>query len=195
MFGKKSSPQARREKFEELAYPHMEALYNAALRLARNPLDAEDLVQEAFFRAYRFFHQFEEGTNFKAWIFKILTNTFINHYRKKTRGPQQVELEKIQAFYPAPNDERAGTGTADDFDHYRDFFGDEINHALLQLSEDFRAVIILCDLEEFSYKEIAAMLGIPIGTVMSRLSRARMQLQKLLQNYAVKEGIIKKKKG
>src|SRR5512145_1337223 len=127
MFAKKPSPQARREKFEELAYPHMEALYNAALRLARNPLDAEDLVQEAFFRAYRFFHQFEEGTNFKAWIFKILTNTFINHYRKKTRGPQQVELEKIQAFYAAPNDERAGTGTADDFDHYRDFFGDEIN--------------------------------------------------------------------
>ncbi len=193
MFGKKSSPHARREKFEELAYPHMEALYNTALRLARNPLDAEDLVQEAFLRAYRFYHQFEEGTNFKAWIFKILTNTFINHYRKKTRGPQQVELEKIQPYYPAPNDEGAGTITADDFSHYQDFFGDEINHALQQLSEDFRWVIILCDLEEFSYKEIATMLGIPIGTVMSRLSRARMQLQKLLQDYARQEGIIKKK--
>jgi RNA polymerase sigma-70 factor (ECF subfamily) len=194
MFGKKFSLPARREKFEELAFPQMEALYSAALRLARNPLDAEDLVQEVFLRAYRFFHQFEEGTNFKAWIFKILTNTFINHYRKKTRGPQQVELEKIQPYFPAPKDEPAGANAMHDPNRYQDFFGDEVNHALQQLSEDFRWVIILCDLEDFSYKEIATMLGIPIGTVMSRLSRARAQLQKLLQDYAVKEGIVRKKK-
>ncbi len=193
MFGKKPSPPARREKFEQLAYPHMDALYNMALRLTRHPLDAEDLVQETYLRAYRFFHQFEEGTNFKAWIFKILTNTFINHYRKKARAPQQVDLEKISPYYAAAKEERAEAAAAHDFGHYQQFFGDEINHALQQLSEEFRWVVILCDLEEFSYKEIAALLAIPIGTVMSRLSRGRAQLQKLLQDYAEREGIIKKR--
>ncbi len=194
MLGKKSSAQARRERFEALAYPHLDALYNMALRLTRHPLDAEDLVQEVFFRAYRFFHQFEEGTNFKAWIFKILTNTFINHYRKKARAPQQVEFEKIAPYYPASTNERTQDMTAGGFAHYQDFFGDEINQALQQLSEDFRLAVMLCDIEGFSYKEISALLKVPIGTVMSRLSRARAQLQKLLRDYAQREGIIKKKK-
>ena len=175
MFSKTPSAQVRREKFEDLAYPHMDALYNAALRLTRNALDAEDLVQEVFLRAYRFFHQFEAGTNFKAWIFKILTNTFINHYRKKARTPQQVELDKIQPFYPAARDEQSEAAVTGDLASYHKFFGDEINQALQQLSEDFRLVVILSDLEEFSYKEIAAMLDIPLGTLMTLMSRALAQ--------------------
>lgn len=189
MFGKKDPARARRERFEALAYPHMEALYNAALRLTRHPFDAEDLAQEVFLRAYRFFHQFEEGTHFKAWLFKILTNTFINHYRKRARAPQHVDFDKVQPYYPANTPEQ---GPAPASASYEDFFGDEINQALQQLSEDFRWVVMLCDLEDFSYKEAAAVLDIPIGTVMSRLARARAQLQKLLREYAEKEGYIKK---
>jgi len=195
MFGNKYSTSARREQFEALAYPHMDALYNAALRLTRHVHDAEDLVQETYFRAYRFFHQFQEGTNFKAWIFTILTNTFINHYRRKARAPQQVELEKIQPYYAAAEQAPAAMPVPSEPHGYREFFDDEINRALQQLPEDFRLVILLCDIEEFSYKEIAAMLGIPIGTVMSRLSRARAQLHKLLKDYAEREGLIKKAKG
>lgn len=194
MIGKKAASQDKRQQFEALAYPHMDALYRTALRLTRNPLDAEDLVQEVYLRGFRFLEKFEQGTNFKAWIFRILTNTFINEYRKKARTPQHVEFEErtenvaseaaAEQQFSAPNELR---------DHTQ-LFGDEVNAALQTLSEDFRLVIILCDIEEFAYKEIAKILGIPMGTVMSRLSRARTQLQKQLREYAEQEGFIKRTK-
>lgn len=194
LIGKGKSAQSKREQFEALAYPHMDALYNTALRLTRNQFDAEDLVQEVYLRAFRFLGKFEEGTNFKAWIFKILTNTFINHYRKKSRTPQSVEFgDNAEHFYAEPERTRESRlqqeGTAQD---YADLFGDEVNAALQTLSDDFRLVVILCDVEEFAYKEIAEILGIPIGTVMSRLSRARGHLQKSLREFAEREGYIQK---
>ncbi|MCI0694865.1 sigma-70 family RNA polymerase sigma factor [candidate division KSB1 bacterium] len=191
----KPSAEERRKQFEALAFPHMDALYSTALRMARNALDAEDLVQDVYLRAYRFFDKFEEGTNFKAWIFKILTNTFINRYRQKVREPQHTEFEKVEYFYAVAEKERDDKyETRYDEKRYADLFGDEINTALGKLSYDFRAVVILCDIEGFSYKEIAAIIGTPIGTVMSRLSRARQQLQKYLRDYARREGFVKNPK-
>jgi RNA polymerase sigma-70 factor (ECF subfamily) len=193
MARKKPSPEERRRKFEALAFPHMNALYGTALRMTRRPLDAEDLVQDVYLRAYRFFDKFEEGTNFKAWIFKILTNTFINRYRKKVREPQQTEFERVEYFYTEAEKERDDKyETRYDEQSYAGLFGDEVNAALGKLTYDFRAVVILCDIEGFSYKEIAKIIGAPIGTVMSRLSRARQQLQKYLRDYAQREGIVKK---
>lgn len=191
----KPSAEERRKQFEALAFPHMDALYSTALRMARNALDAEDLVQDVYLRAYRFFDKFEQGTNFKAWIFKILTNTFINRYRQKVREPQHTEFEKVEYFYTVAEKERDDKyETRYDEKRYADLFGDEINTALGKLSYDFRAVVILCDIEGFSYKEIAAIIGTPIGTVMSRLSRARQQLQKYLREYARREGFVKNPK-
>lgn len=195
MTGNKNSTETKRERFEKLAYPHMDALFSTALRLTRNQLDAEDLVQEVYLRAFRFFDKFEEGTNFKAWIFKILTNTFINNYRQKARTPQHVEFENnVEHYYAEPERSRESKMQQEGAPYaHADLFGDEVNAALQKLSEEFRLVVILCDVEEFAYKEIAEMLDIPMGTVMSRLSRARGQLQKHLRDYAVQEGFIKKK--
>jgi len=191
----KSLSEERREEFEALAFPHMDALYSTALRLTRNQQDAEDLMQDVYLRAYRFFDKFQRGTNFKAWIFKILTNTFINRYRKKSRAPQQVEFEKVEYFYAGSDKERIEKYQEKyDERQYVDLFDDEISQALAQLSFDFRAVVILCDIEGFSYKEIAAIIGKPIGTVMSRLSRARQQLQNYLTEYAQREGFLKSEK-
>jgi RNA polymerase sigma-70 factor (ECF subfamily) len=193
MARKKFAPEERRQKFETLAFPHMDALYSTALRMTRHPLDAEDLVQDVFLRAYRFFDKFEEGTNFKAWIFKILTNTFINRYRKKIREPQQTEFEKVEYYYSEAEKERDDKyETRYEEKRYLDLFGDEVNAALAKLSYEFRAVVILCDIEGFSYKEIAQIIDTPIGTVMSRLSRARQQLQNYLRHYAQREGFVKK---
>jgi len=189
----KFSPEERRRKFEALAFPHLDSLYSTALRMTRHPLDAEDLVQDVYLRAYRFFDKFEEGTNFKAWIFKILTNTFINRYRKKVREPQQTEFERVEYFYTQADKERDEKyETRYDEKRYVDLFDDEVNAALARLSYDFRAVVILCDIEGFSYKEIAKIIKTPIGTVMSRLSRARQQLQNDLRGYAQREGLVKK---
>jgi len=167
-------------------------LYSTALRMARNAVDAEDLVQDVYLRAYRFFDKFQRGTNFKAWIFKILTNTYINRYRKKLQTPQQVDFDKVEYFY-----EVEATQEAEDFHQgydealYENLFDDQIKEAMEQLSDEFRLVVILSDVAGFSYKEIAQIIGTPIGTVMSRLSRGRRALQKLLYDYAKREGLIK----
>jgi RNA polymerase sigma-70 factor (ECF subfamily) len=193
MPGPSKIAEQKRQAFEKIALPHMDALYNTALRLTRNMLDAEDLVQDVYLRAFRFFDKFQEGTNFKAWIFKILTNTFINRYRQKVRKPRHVEFEKIEFAYAddhKASDEKYETHFDENL--YRELFEDDIRDALDKLSYDFRAVILLCDIEGFSYKEIAEIIGTPIGTVMSRLSRARQQLQKQLAEFAKREGYIKK---
>ena len=194
MPGKMTSAEQKRRAFEKIAFVHMDALYNTALRMTQNPLDAEDLVQDVYLRAFRFFDKFEEGTNFKAWIFKILTNTYINRYRQKLRQPQRQDFSKVESTHD-------DTGTSRDekfvthYDEslYRDLFEDDIREALDKLSFDFRAVVLLCDIEGFSYKEIAGIIGKPIGTVMSRLSRARQQLQVHLAEFARREGYIDKK--
>lgn len=173
----------------------MDSLYSTALRMTRDTAEAEDLVQDTYLRAYRFFDKFEEGTNFKAWIFKILTNTFINKYRKKIRTPQQVQLEKVE-FGLESEEKFQEPPQWDGFDEekYRELFDDDIKGALAQLSEEFRMVILLADVEGFAYKEISEMIDRPIGTVMSRLFRGRRMLQKALEKYARQEGYIKNKK-
>jgi RNA polymerase sigma-70 factor, ECF subfamily len=187
--------QQSKQRFEEIAFEYMDSLYSTALRMTRDTAEAEDLVQDTYLRAYRFFDKFEEGTNFKAWIFKILTNTFINKYRKKIRTPQQVKLEKVE-FGLVSEEDTQEPPQWDGFDEekYRELFDDDIKGALAQLSEEFRMVILLADVEGFAYKEISEMIDRPIGTVMSRLFRGRRILQKALEKYALQEGYIKKKK-
>lgn len=177
--------------FEAIAFQFMDSLYSTALRFTRNTEEAEDLVQDTYLRAYRFFDKFQEGTNFKAWIFKILTNTFINKYRKKARTPQQVQLDKVA--YGLENEEppeQVGEWTGFDESKYDELFDDDITSALSQLSEEFRMVVLLADIEGFSYKEIAEIIGRPSGTVMSRLFRGRRMLQRILDKYARREGYI-----
>ncbi|RMF56684.1 MAG: sigma-70 family RNA polymerase sigma factor [Calditrichaeota bacterium] len=190
----KNNEQTRRE-FEALAFEHMDQLYSTALRLTKNQLDAEDLLQDTYLRAFRFFNKFTPGTNFKAWIFKILTNTFINRYRKKQREPQKVEFDKVEFAYSDEEEKKEDPRNQEKVDYgiYNEIFDDKIKDALDRLSDEFRVVVILCDIHGFSYKEIADIIGTPIGTVMSRLSRGRKQLQKFLEEYAVREGYIKRR--
>ncbi len=183
--------EQKRTKFEDVSLQYMDLLYSSALRLTKNSAEAEDLVQDTYLRAYRFFEKFQEGTNFKAWIFRIMTNTFINRYRKKSRSPQQVELEKVSFFI---EDEGPGyesiTNNVFEQDTYRELFDDEINGALDRLSDNFREIIVLADVEGLTYKEIAEKAEIPLGTVMSRLFRARRMLQKNLYGVGKERGYI-----
>ncbi|MGA2520078.1 MAG: sigma-70 family RNA polymerase sigma factor [Acidimicrobiales bacterium] len=184
---------ADRRRFTELAMPHMQALYTAALRMTRNAADAEDLVQETFLKAYRSFDRYEDGTNLKAWLYKILTNTFINSYRAAKRRPEKADVEDIEDLYlyHRIGDLRAaGTGqSAEDevLDHFTD---DEVKQAIESLPEAFRIAVLLADVEGFSYKEIADITDVPIGTVMSRIHRGRKALQKALLDYAVGRGLV-----
>ncbi len=181
-----------RQAFEEMAFEHMDALYRAAWRMTRNRLDAEDLVQEVYLRAFRYFSQFQAGTNFKAWIFRILMNTFINRYRENKRRPRMIAFDKVAFTLSTADDGKPVGRLIDGFDEakYLDMFADEIHAALNRLSDEFRMVVLLADIEEFQYQEIAEMMDCPIGTVMSRLSRARRRLQRYLKDYANHEGYI-----
>ncbi|MFQ5865206.1 MAG: sigma-70 family RNA polymerase sigma factor [bacterium] len=185
----------KKKDFQALAFEHMDSLYNTAFRMTRNELDAEDLVQDVYVRAFRFFHKFKKGTNFKAWIFKILTNTYINQYRKKSREPLQVNFEKVKHNYVESDKENLNHGI-ENSNHLTtdELFDDEVKTALEQLPDEFRMVVLLADVEGFSYKEIAEIVGCPIGTVMSRLSRGRRQLQNYLREYAIRGGFINKTK-
>jgi RNA polymerase sigma-70 factor (ECF subfamily) len=186
---------ADQARFAELAMPYMSALYSAALRMTRNPPDAEDLVQETYLRAYRGFGGFKDGTNLKAWLYKILTNTFINTYRAKKRRPEQTELDDVEDFYLY---KRLGGLEAVDADQTpENIVLDQIpesivKEALEDLPEQFRMAVLLADVEGFSYKEIAEIMDVPIGTVMSRLHRGRKQLQKRLWNFAEERGLLPK---
>ena len=179
--------------FAEQAMPHMSSLYSAALRMTRNPADAEDLVQETYLKAYRGFGGFQEGTNLKAWMYRILTNTFINTYRAKKRRPEESELEEIEDLYlyrrlGGLEAAAAGRSAEDELlDHITD---SEVKEAIESLPEQFRMAVLMADVEGFSYKEIAEILDIPIGTVMSRLHRGRKGLQKRLYEFAVARGLV-----
>jgi RNA polymerase sigma-70 factor (ECF subfamily) len=176
--------------FEQEALPHLPALYAAALRMTRNEKDAEDLVQDTLLRAYRFFDTFQAGTNCKAWLFRILTNVFCNHYRERERE-HTVMLEAESS--PANLEQFVG-GTGDGRDTETALLGrmvsSDVEKALAAVPSDFRMAVILADLEDFSYKEIAEIMDCPAGTVMSRLFRGRKILQGLLHDYAVEQGII-----
>jgi RNA polymerase sigma-70 factor, ECF subfamily len=184
---------AEQERFEEQAMEFMPSLYAAALRMTRNPADAEDLVQETYLKAYRGFHGFEQGTNLKAWLYRILTNTYINTYRAKKRRPDESDLEDVEDLYlyrRLGGLEAATRGrSAEDqlLDTYTD---EEVKAALESLPEQFRMAVLLADVEGFAYKEIAEILDIPIGTVMSRLHRGRKGLQKKLYEFAVDRGLV-----
>jgi len=178
--------------FAEQAMPFMDSLYAAAMRMTRNPADAEDLVQETYLRAYRGFGGFQDGTNLKAWLYRILTNTFINSYRAKQRRPGESELDEVEDLYlyrRIGGLEAARLGRSAE-DELMDYFPEaEVKSAVEELPENFRLAVLLADVEGFSYKEIAEILDIPIGTVMSRLHRGRKALQKRLYEFAVDRGL------
>jgi RNA polymerase sigma-70 factor (ECF subfamily) len=181
-------PKTKSEKiFEEELFPHIEALKTFAYHLTYNEEDADDLVQETYLKAHKFIENYDEGTNAKAWLFKILKNAYINEYRKKARRPSKIDIDDVIAFR-----EGEETNSATFIDIRQDIFdntlGDEVTIALNSLPYEFRTVILLCDIESFTYDEIAKILELPIGTVRSRLFRARNMLKGKLKKYAVKMG-------
>lgn len=177
----------KQDDFNDEIIPHLDALYNFALRLTSDPNDSEDLVQDTVVKAYRFFSSYEKGTNAKAWLFRILKNSYINNYRKKSKKPQQVDYDEVSTFYETVRAERTDTSDLED-KMFRELMDDDITGALEQLPEDFRTVVLLCDVEGFTYEEIANMLDVPIGTIRSRLHRGRNLLKAQLMEYAQKRG-------
>jgi RNA polymerase sigma-70 factor (ECF subfamily) len=177
------------KEFEKEALPHMDALYNFALRMAGDSDDANDLVQDTYLKAFRFFDKFEKGTNCKAWLFRIMKNTYINTYRKKTKEPDKVDYEEVENFYE--NVKPSSTDSAHlEKEIYDNLLDDEISTAIASLPDDFKTVIILSDIEGFTYDEIADFIDCPVGTVRSRLHRARKMLFAKLHKYANEKGYI-----
>lgn len=183
---------ARRARFERDAMVYVDQLYSAAMRMARNPSDAEDLVQEAYTKAFSAFHQYKPGTNLKAWLYRILTNTYINLYRKRQREPLQSNADSIEDWQLARAESHTSKGLrsaeADALDHLPD---SDVKNALQAIPEEFRLAVYFADVEGFAYKEISEIMNTPIGTVMSRLHRGRKLLRDMLADYAVERGYLK----
>ena len=184
------STKKKHTEFEAEALPHMDVLYNFALRTTGNEDDARDLLQETYLKAYRFWDKYEQGTNIRAWLFRIMKNTYINRYRKEVKEPDKVDYEVVENFY---NSIRAQSADPNDLQEklYGNLLGDEVAKALESLPDDFRTVVILCDIEGLTYEEIAEFVDRPIGTVRSRLHRGRKLLQEKLYDYAKQRGMIK----
>ena len=191
-----NKPESKLREFEQDALKYIDSLFNVAMRMTRNKDDAEDLVQETYLKMHRFSHTFDEGSNLKAWLFKILRNTFINLYRKKIREPQEIHYGNNEEFYlfnritaDRADDKFLGKGTIG----IEEYLEEEIKYALDNLPLAFREVVLYSDVEGLSYEEISSIVGCPIGTVKSRLYRARRALQKLLWNYAKDKGYLREK--
>jgi RNA polymerase sigma factor (sigma-70 family) len=184
----KLSEKEKHEIFQKTFMPHITAMYNFAFRLTNNEDDANDLVQDTYLKAFRFINSFELGTNAKAWLFRILKNSFINDYRKRSKEPNKVDYQDVETTYNSDDDADANYTVDLRAETVQDMIGDEIANALNAIPVDFRTVIILCDVEGFTYEEMAKILDIPIGTVRSRLHRARMLLKERLALYAKKMG-------
>ncbi len=190
----------KRKEFEEIAMVHLDSLYNMALRLILNKEEAEDLVQETYLKAYRFFDTFEKGTNIRAWLFKILRNTFINKYRKTASMPNEVFFEDIESVntHIAYDQESKAGESVDTLEtkigDLSNLMDDDVKHALDNLPIEYREAILLSDVEELPYKDISEITNVPIGTVKSRLNRGRRLLQKSLWEYAKDKGFIKRGK-
>src|SRR5262252_10221812 len=190
--GETPKPETTAWDFDSQTMPYVDSLYNTAYRMTGNSQDAEDLVQETFFKAYKYYDKFEEGTNLKAWLFKILKNTFINNYRKKKLEPRSVDFAEIEDSFERivrrDNSEQPSDPEAEFFTGVLD---DDVRKALESLPYDYRMVVILADLEDFSYKELTEILDCPVGTGMWRLYRGRKLLKKALLKYARKHGYIR----
>jgi len=186
----------RRADFEATALPHLDALYHAALSMTRNAANADDLVQETFLKAWRFWDKFKAGTSCKAWLFRIMTNTYINQYRRWSREPYKVDFDEIEEHseHKISGDAVATLDEAER-EAFDQVFSDEVRAAMESLPPYFRIVALLADVEGFSYQEIAEMIDVPIGTVRSRLSRARGMLQRRLLDYARERGLAGKRQG
>lgn len=181
------SDSEKQNIFNHEFMPHINSMYNFAYRLTLDSDDAKDLLQDTYLKAYRFIDSFQKGTNAKAWLFRILKNSFINDYRKKSKEPSKVDYQDVESYYNSEDVDRQITPDLR-VEALRDMIGDEISNALNSLDVDFRTVIILCDLEGFKYDEMAKILDIPIGTVRSRLHRARNLLKEKLSTYAKQMG-------
>ncbi|MBW8173790.1 sigma-70 family RNA polymerase sigma factor [Ornithinimicrobium sp. Arc0846-15] len=190
------TPDERAARFQREAMPLLDQMYSAALRTTRNPTDAEDLVQETFAKAFAAFHQYRPGTNLAAWMYRILTNTYINSYRKKQRQPKESDAAEVEDYQLARAAQHSSTGLrsaeTEALDHLPD---SDIKRALSSIGEDFRMAVYLADVEGYAYKEIADIMETPIGTVMSRLHRGRRQLRDLLTDYAADRGFTTDKEG
>lgn len=192
MTTQKEIKKSKDKLFEKEFLPHMDALYNFGYHLTYNDEDANDLVQETFLKAFRFINSYIEGTNAKAWLFKILKNAFINEYRRKSKRPVHVDYEDIKDFHDTDDPiQRVSLDLREEV--FQDMMGDEVTQAINTLPVDFRTVVLLCDIEGFTYEEMASIIDIPIGTVRSRLHRARNMLKEKLREYAQKLGYNEKR--
>ncbi len=182
----------KQREFQSEALPHMDFLYNYALRMTYNSSDAEDLVQETFLKAFRFWDSYEKGTNIRAWLFRIMKNAYINRYRKEKKEPETVEYDEVENFY---NSVRETASESSDLQEtlYNNLLEDDVATAIAELPEDFRTVVILCDIEGLTYEEVAEFVDCPIGTVRSRLHRGRKLLRAKLLDYARKRGYVEEK--
>ncbi|HEY5124638.1 MAG TPA: sigma-70 family RNA polymerase sigma factor [Ignavibacteria bacterium] len=176
-----------KEEFEKEAMPHMNLLHNYAFKMTGNELDADDLVQDTYLRAFRFFHKFEKGTNCKAWLFRIMKNLFINDYRKNQKQPNKVDYDEIENFFEIIKSDKLDSNDLQE-KIFSNLLDDELTEALNSMQDDFKTVVILCDIEGLSYEEIADFVKCPIGTVRSRLHRGRKMLQQKLLEYAKTRG-------
>lgn len=183
----------KRKEFEKQAIPHTEALLRSAIRMTKNKDDADDLVQETFIRAYRFWDKFEQGSNCRAWLFRIMTNMFINSYRSKARSSESVSVDQLDDNFIYGRLSLKKTAVDPEKEYFSRILGDEVKKAIDALPDDFRLVIVLSFLEEFSYQEISDILGLQLGTVKSRLHRGRKALQSKLFDYAHANGYIQNK--